>query len=504
MKRYMFLFLLLDFAISPTQSQELLRAKEKAHAGEILSCALNNNASVLLTGGTDKRAYLWSTKDGSKLKILSHSNQVTSVAFSSDGKQFITGCLDHKVIVFDAKTAKPVKLLRDNTAEVLAVAFNPISGFIVSGAKNGDIKLWNSKGNLVIGKKGHQKEVRSVVFNSDGNLLASGSLDNTVKIWDAASGMSKKTIKAEGKGINALCFSSDGNYLASGDENGIVILWNPVTGEKIVEFTDAKSGVNSLVFSPDVQYLLAGTKGGKLLIWNMETQQMANSFDAHDKGIQSMAFSDKGNRFVTAGAAGGYKIWDTGNMNIGKKKFAKEEGAPRLICSPVTLTDANNNGIIEHSDNAVLSFSIENQGKGKAYDVVAKLAIDNKVEGLNFEREFFVGNMDVGKTQKIEMPIYSEDNLKSAAGTFIVSVDEANGNNPAPVKLNFQTKGTENYSFVLITGHEYSSATGKAETGAPITLKLRVKNTSRGEAKNLKINYIFPKNVLAVDKLAEL
>ena len=59
------------------------------------------------------------------------------------------------------------------------------------------------------------------------------------------------------------------------------------------------------------------------------------------------------------------------------------------------------------------------------------------------------------------------------------------------------------YSYVMVASHAYSSATGKAEVGAPITLKLKLKNTSSGEARNVKVNYVFPPSVMAVNKLSE-
>lgn len=69
--------------------------------------------------------------------------------------------------------------------------------------------------------------------------------------------------------------------------------------------------------------------------------------------------------------------------------------------------------------------------------------------------------------------------------------------------MNFQTRGGVSYSYVMVSSHAYSSATGKAEVGAPITLKLKLKNTSSGEARNVKVNFIFPPHVMAVNKLSE-
>ena len=66
----------------------------------------------------------------------------------------------------------------------------------------------------------------------------------------------------------------------------------------------------------------------------------------------------------------------------------------------------------------------------------------------------------------------------------------------------FQTKGAAS-TFIMITRFDYTSPTGKCEKGKPITLNLVYQNTTNAEAKNIKINYILPEDVIAVDKLSE-
>ena len=56
----------------------------------------------------------------------------------------------------------------------------------------------------------------------------------------------------------------------------------------------------------------------------------------------------------------------------------------------------------------------------------------------------------------------------------------------------------------MVADYQYSSATGKAETGSPITLKLFLKNGTNASAKNIKVSYLLPDNVMAVDKRMEV
>ena len=93
MKRIVYIFLIPIIAVfhvgasQNSLAQELDKAIENAHAGEILSVSLSNDASTILTGGSDKRCYLWNVKSGKKLKSFGgHSGKVTGVSFSSNNK----------------------------------------------------------------------------------------------------------------------------------------------------------------------------------------------------------------------------------------------------------------------------------------------------------------------------------------------------------------------------------------------------------------------------------
>jgi WD40 repeat protein len=485
-------------------SQDLLKNKDAAHTSEILSVAINNDATTIVTGGADKRAQMWDVKSGDKTKVFGHSAGVTAVAYSSNGKLFATGTADGKILVFDAKESKIKKILsKEHTLDITSLSFNPINDYIVSSSKDGSAKVWDGvTGGSQFSLKGHTKTVNAAVFSPDGKMIATGSADNTIKLWDATTGEMKKSIDADSKEVTALAWSADGKYLASGGVSGTVIIWDIAAVTKYAE-TNFKAQVNSLSISPDVQYLACGGADKKIIIWNIETKAVAKEFPAHDGDVTGIAFADNGKLFVSVSKDMSMNIWDVSNLKIGKKKYMKDAGEPKLSTLNVTMNEDNHNGIIENPEKPTITFILKNSGKGQAYNIVAKVSVDQTIVGLKFDKEVAIGNLEADKYTSVSLPIYTDSTLETSVATFTVSITDGNGFSVPQFTVPFQTRGGVSYSYVMVTSSAYSSATGKAEVGAPITLKLKLKNTSSGPAKNVKLNYVFPPNVMAVNKLSE-
>ena len=485
-------------------SQDLWKNKEAAHTTEILSVAINGEGTNIVTGGSDKRAQLWDVKTGEKTKVFGHSAGVTAVAFSANGKLFATGTADGKILMFDAKESKIKKILtKEHTLDITSVVFNPINDYIVSASKDGTAKVWDGvAGGSLFTLKGHTKLVNGAVFSPDGKTIATASSDNTIKIWDAATGQMKTSLDAGSKEVTAITWSSDGKYIATGGINGTVTIWEMPAGTKFAE-TNFKSQVNSVAISGDVQYLAAAGADKKIIIWGIETKQVAKEFESHDGDVTGIVFSDNGKLFISVSKDMSLKMWDVSNLKIGKKKFMKDAGEPKLSTLNVAMREDNQNGIIENPEKPTITFTLKNTGKGQAYNVVAKVSTESTIVGLTFEKEVLIGNLDADKYTSVSIPIYTDSTLETSGGTFTVTITDGNRFAASPLNVNFQTRGGVSYSYVMVASHAYSSATGKAEVGAPITLKLKLKNTSSGEARSMKVNYIFPPNVMAVNKLSE-
>jgi len=63
------------------------------------------------------------------------------------------------------------------------------------------------------------------------------------------------------------------------------------------------------------------------------------------------------NFFCRVGKDGNLSFWDVSNLNVGKKKFAKDANEPKLTAIQPLLKDNNHNDLIEKNEKATISFT---------------------------------------------------------------------------------------------------------------------------------------------------
>jgi WD40 repeat protein len=146
---------------------------------------------------------------------------------------------------------------------------------------------------------GHRQAVRAVVFSPDGRWLASGAKDGTIKIWETKSGHLLRTLYGHGSSVNALAISTDGKTLASGsgtiydpryrelflkggqvggehEEDTSVRLWDVSTGSELRMFTGHQLAVAAVAFSRDNRNLIS-VSSDAISIWDLSSGNQIHS-----------------------------------------------------------------------------------------------------------------------------------------------------------------------------------------------------------------------------------
>ena len=129
---------------------------------------------------------------------------IWDIAYSPDGSQFaVAGGIG--IWIYDAFTNTELTLLTGHNTWVESVVYSPDSKTIVSGSRDGTVRLWDAATHTLKNTlTGHDGWVESVAYSPDGRTLASGSYDGIVKLWDMPTGTLKNTLSGHTNRIKGL------------------------------------------------------------------------------------------------------------------------------------------------------------------------------------------------------------------------------------------------------------------------------------------------------------
>ena len=335
-----------------------LRHTIKDHNSEIFSIAFNSDGETLVSSHNLEKLRFWDVSNG-QLKTIGngyqHQTRIHSVAFSPNGKILSTLSMFSPissnipvVLLWDTVTGEFLSSLKGHEEALRnsrpygyggGIAFSSDGKTLVSGSRDGTVRLWNLKtakgittGSLSSTIKGHTASVLCIGLSPDGHTIASGSSDKTIRLWDMGTHNHIATLVGHTSDILSVAFSPDGLYLASGCNDGSVHLWDPITGEHKTSLIGnelfkrpaslprrkedppnitghIRGAVNSLLFSPDGKTLVIGNAIGTIDFWDMSTLQFISTYSRHHR-LRTLAISPDGRTLASGGLDGTILIWD--------------------------------------------------------------------------------------------------------------------------------------------------------------------------------------------------
>ncbi|THU87415.1 WD40 repeat-like protein [Dendrothele bispora CBS 962.96] len=189
----------------------------------------------------------------------------------------------------------------ETNSPVLTIDSPSDSKTIVSGHKNGNIKLWNFfsgkeinvpiKGNngwVYMAQRfplqGHYHGVNSLAFSADGTNIISGSHDKTIRIWDAVLGVQiGGLLQGHNDHVNSVAFSPDGSRAIS----------EVLVAKSLKNMSDC---VNSVAFSADGT-IVSGSDDSTIRLWDSQTElEIEKPLEGHVYCVSSVAFSTDGTK----------------------------------------------------------------------------------------------------------------------------------------------------------------------------------------------------------------
>ena len=152
----------------------------------------------------------------------------------------------------------------------------------------------------------------------------------------------------------------------------------------------------------------------------------------------------------------------------------------------VEFSEPSGNRILDAEETGSLKLTLKNNGRGDAFDVVANLSTQRQIAGLNFANKVNLGTVAAGDTITKTISLSTTQSLPGTAITIAIDLREANGFDPLPVEVAFQSKAFVPPQLILADlGINDQNSNARIEPMEIVELTARVQNVGRGEARQV-------------------
>ena len=252
----------------------------------------------------------------SHIILTGHKSGVNTCSFSPDGKKMISGSKDGTIKVWDIEqNYKAIKEFSFGDDAISALHYNHKGDKISVGSLE-CLQIYNSSNYKRIArkKKAHVTFVKSGNFSPDDQFVVSSSWkENALVIWESAT---LKQVMELGEGIwtDEASFTPDGNYIISCNHDNNAKVWDVKTGNIIKTLAGHTDWVYAVKITSDMKTVITGSFDQTVKLWDFNSGKLVTTLSGHKDGIAALTLSPD-NQFVASGSVDGVIIiWDIVNQ----------------------------------------------------------------------------------------------------------------------------------------------------------------------------------------------
>ncbi|RKF79731.1 Nuclear distribution protein PAC1 [Golovinomyces cichoracearum] len=165
-----------------------------------------SSGNLLVSASRDKTLRIWDVSTGYCIKtIRGHADWVRDVSPSFDGQYLLSAGNDQTARIWHTTSGELKATLIGHEHVIECCVFAPPSSYtniatiaglkkspplsssaeyVATGSRDKTIRIWDTRGTVVMTLKGHDNWVRGLVFHPGGKYLLSISDDKTLRCWD--------------------------------------------------------------------------------------------------------------------------------------------------------------------------------------------------------------------------------------------------------------------------------------------------------------------------------
>ena len=402
---------------------------------EILSLKwLDENCNFFAFASNDNLLKIYDVEKN-KLKIFEgHTDFIMSITIKND--LIITSSKDNtiriwKIIYNEKKKYEKIKcigILKGHSDNVncadIHIKKNTKDNLIISGCKDGSIKLWNfnidnNDKNVIdddiieineslSSKVIHDDEINAIKFAPNGKIFASASYDKTIKIFELNQSNNNfnlvHSLSGHKKGVTDISFSPYAKILASCGTDKLIKMWNLVDYTCLNTYEGHLSSVLKVEWIYRGTHIISGGCDGLIKLWNVKTSENILTLDAHEGKIWTLDINKKNNSssetltFISGGTDGKIILWKDNTkeeeMNINNQNLIRIQKEDKLRMSNYNKQYVESMKLaleLNHKKNFI-----------DAFDNYLQMRINEEINKINSKNNLYISNYTLPKIKDVD------------------------------------------------------------------------------------------------------
>ena len=190
-----------------------------------------DGGKALATAGADRVVRVWDVETHQEVAALEgHSGLVLALAGSPDGRWLCSGAADGTIRVWEPAPWRLARTLTNHFGPVNALAFRPAPpggrpATLASAGGDGTVRIWQPATGRMVRIVRHPSPLLGVAWSRDGAHLVSGAKDGRVRVVDGDGDAVLAERHLSTHWITSLTVPPGGSPLLAGDSAGEVHAW---------------------------------------------------------------------------------------------------------------------------------------------------------------------------------------------------------------------------------------------------------------------------------------
>ena len=299
----------------------------RPRAGRIVGTAVSPDGKWIASSGEDDpKLLLWSLKYPRKpVRELPLPSPSHAIAFSADGRWLAAKSQDKGVVSLWSLTdlsKKPFEFIKQGWGDVMSLGFSPDSRWLVSGAWEGTVNMWDVSVDSPSSTPRYQcrqgTPVRgSPAFSADGRYVATGAHGFEAHLWDLRAPNpcdSQRPLGRHGDAVSQVAISPNSRWVATASFDGKGRLWDMGYGPapRLIGELKFNDRVMQAAFSPDNRWIAFGSWDRTIKVLDLKNPAATKPIvlSGHAGRVLSASFSPDSRWLATGGEDRTIRLWD--------------------------------------------------------------------------------------------------------------------------------------------------------------------------------------------------